>query len=93
MPRVVRVMQGFDMNDSKAKYNLGVNSAFKIVDAISDITRNTPKQLIVMAENSKDLIKYCVQTGVYGISVNYQDIKESRKLVSDEEARVILSKR
>lgn len=93
MPRVVRVMQGFDMNDSKAKYNLGVNSAFKIVDAISDITRNTPKQLIVMAENSKDLIKYCVQTGVYGISVSYSDIKESRKLVSDEEARVILSKR
>ncbi|MDX9739413.1 MAG: PEP/pyruvate-binding domain-containing protein [Candidatus Dojkabacteria bacterium] len=93
MPRVVRVMQGFDMNDLKAKYNLGVNSAFKIVDAISDTTRNTPKQLIVMAENSKDLIKYCVQTGVYGISVSYQDIKESRKLVSDEEARVILSKR
>ena len=93
MPRVVRVMQGFDMNDSEAKYNLGVNSAFKIVDAISDITRNTPKQLIVIAENSKDLIKYCVQTGVYGISVNYKDIKESRKLVSDEEARVILSKR
>lgn len=91
MPRIVRIMQGFDMNDNEAKYNLGVNSAFKIVDAIVDITRSTSRHIIVMGENNKDLIKYCVQTGVYGISVNYQDIKDARKLVSDEEAKLILT--
>jgi len=93
MPRIVRVMQGFGMDEVNSKYNLGINSSFKIVDAIKDTTRNTSRQVIVMAENNKDLIKYCVQTGVYGISVNYQDIKESRKLVSDEEAKLILGKK
>ncbi len=93
MPRIVRIMQGFGMDEVDAKYNLGINSSFKIVDAIKDITRNTSRQVIVMAENNKDLIKYCVQIGVYGISVNYQDIKESRKLVSDEEAKLILGKK
>lgn len=92
MPRIVRVMQGFNMDDRDVKYNLGVNSAFKIVDAITDITRELSKEVIVMVENNRDLIKYCVQEGVYGISVNYKDIKEARKLVSDEEAKVILSR-
>jgi pyruvate,water dikinase len=92
MPRIVRVMQGFNMDDKEARYNLGVNSAFKIVDAIIDITRSTSKYVIVMSENNKDLIKYCVQEGVYGISVNYQDVKDARKLVSDEEAKLILSR-
>ncbi len=91
MPRIVRVMQGFNMDDIDVKYNLGVNSAFKIVDAITDITRQLSKDVIVIVENNRDLIKYCVQEGVYGISVNYKDIKEARKLVSDEEAKVILS--
>ena len=91
MPRIVRIMQGFDMDELNARYNLGVNSAYKIVDAIVDITRNTGKQIIVVAENNKELIKYCVQMGVYGVSVNYEDIKDARKIVSDEEAKVILS--
>lgn len=91
MPRIVRIMQGFGMDELNARYNLGVNSAYKIVDAIADITRGTQRQVIVMAENNKELIKYCVQMGVYGISVNYEDIKDARKLVSEEEAKVILS--
>ena len=93
MPRIVRVMQGFAMDELDAKYNLGINSSFKIVDTVKDITRNTQRQIIVIVENNRDLIKYCVQTGIYGISVNYQDIKESRRLVCDEEAKVILGKK
>lgn len=93
MPRIVRVMQGFDINDTEARYNLGVNSAFKIVDAVVDITRNTPRRVVVMTENNKDLIKYCIQMGVYGISVSYKDVKDCRRLVSDEEAQLILGKK
>lgn len=91
MPRIVRIMQGFGINDVNAKYNLGVNSAFKIVDALVD--NSSKKQVIVMVENNKDLIKYCIEVGVYGISVNHTDIKESRKLVSEQEAKLILGKK
>jgi pyruvate,water dikinase len=93
MPRIVRVMQGFGMEDVDAKYNLGVNSVFKIVDAVVDNTRGSSRQVIAMVENNKDLIKYCVQMGIYGVSVNFSDIKESRALVADEEAKLILGKR
>lgn len=93
MPRIVRAMQGFSMDDVSAKYNLGVNSVFKIVDAVVDTTRGSSRQIIAMVENNKDLIKYCIQMGIYGISVNYSDIKESRTLVADEEAKLILGKR
>ncbi|MGI6423533.1 MAG: PEP/pyruvate-binding domain-containing protein [Candidatus Dojkabacteria bacterium] len=93
MPRIARVMQGFSVDDLKARYNLGVNSVFKIVDAVVDRTRGSSKHVIIMAEDNKDLIKYSVSMGVYGVSVNYQNIKESRKVVADEEARLILSKR
>jgi formiminotetrahydrofolate cyclodeaminase len=93
MPRIVRVMQGFGMDDVGAKYNLGVNSVFKIVDAVVDTTRGSSRQVIAMVENNKDLIKYCVQMGIYGVSVNFSDIKESRALVADEEAKLILGKR
>lgn len=91
MPRVVRVMQGFDMDNTKARYDLGVNSAFKIVDTVVDIARPYDKQIIIVAENNKALIKYSVAKGVYGVSVFAEDIKEARKLVSEEEARVILN--
>lgn len=90
MPRVVRVMQGFDMDNESARYDLGVNSAFKIVDTVVDISRPYDKHVIVISENNKALIKYSVQKGVYGVSVFAEDIKESRRLVSEEEAKVIL---
>jgi pyruvate,water dikinase len=91
MPRIVRVMQGFDMDNTKAKYDLGVNSAFKIVDSVNKDTKRTNPQIIVIAENNKALISYSVSQGVYGISVTPKDVKEVRKLVSSEEAKLILS--
>jgi hypothetical protein len=91
MPRIVRVMQGFDMDNTNAKYDLGVNSAFKIVDSVSKDTKRTNPQIIVIAENNKALISYSVSQGVYGISVTPKDVKEVRKLVSSEEAKLILS--
>lgn len=89
MPRIVRIMQGFDMDDTSSRYDLGINSAYKVVDAVVDISKK--KQVIVIAENNKNLVKYCIQSGVYGISVFPQDIKDVRKLVSQEEAKLILS--
>lgn len=93
MPRIVKVMQGFNFNDSKAKYNLGTNSSLKVVDTVCDISKSPSKEVIVIAEDSKELVRYCVQKGVYGVSVLSNSIKDIRKIVSEEEAKIILSKK
>ena len=93
MPRVVRVMQGFKIDDTKARYNLGVNSSLKIVDTVCDISKSPSKEIIVIAEDNKDLVKYCVNQGVKGVSVTPKSIRDMRQLVSQEEAKIILSKK
>ena len=93
MPRVIRVMQGNSFDDTKHKYDLGINSSLKVVDAVCDIARSPSKEVIVMCDNSLELVKYCVQKGVFGVSVIPKSIREVRKLVSDEEAKIILSKK
>ncbi len=93
MPRIVRVMQGFKFDDLKAKYDLGVNSSLKVVDTVCDISKSPSKEVIIVAEDNKDLVKYCVLKGVYGISVLPNSVKDIRKLVSDQEAKIILSKK
>ncbi len=93
MPRIVKLMQGFDFNDAKAKYNLGTNSSLKVVDTVCDISKSPSKEVIVITEDNKDLVKYCVQKGVYGVSVLPNSVKDIRKVVSEEEAKIILSKK
>ena len=43
--------------------------------------------------DNKDVVKYSVQKGVHGVSVSVDSIRDIRKIVSDEEAKIILSKR
>jgi pyruvate,water dikinase len=93
MPRIVKTMKGLDMNDEKAKYDLGVGSSLKIVDTISDILDKETTDLIIMAEENKDLVKYCIQKGVDGVSVLPKSVRDMRKLVADEEAKLILGKK
>jgi len=93
MPRIVRVMQGFKVDDIKARYDLGINSSLKIVDTVCDISRSPSKEIIVIVEDNVNLVKYCIQQGVYGVSVLPKSVKEIRQLVSQEEAKLILGKR
>lgn len=93
MPRIAKIMQGVDIYDVEAKYDLGANSSLKVVDAICDISKVPSKELIVIADDSKELVRYSVQRGVYGVSVLPSSVKDMRKLVSEEEAKIILSKR
>lgn len=90
MPRLVRVMQGFDMNNINAKYDLGVNSAYKIIDSVVNDSRKSKSQIIVIAQNNQSLITYCVGKGVYGVSVTPKEISNVRKLVASEEAKLIM---
>ncbi len=91
MPRIVKNMQGLDMFDEDAKYDLSANSSLKIVDTICDITGSPSKEVIVVANDSKELVKYSVQKGVYGVSVSPSAVRDIRKTVSEEEAKIILS--
>lgn len=92
MPRIARQMQGFNFDQKSAKYDLTRNSVFKVLDNVIDVVRDQTDKVIVIVENSKPLIKYCVQTGVYGISVTPEDIAEARKVVFQEESNIILKK-
>jgi hypothetical protein len=92
MPRIARQMQGFKVDDTTAKYDLSRNSVFKVLDNVLDEVKGKTDNVIVVVENSKPLIRYCVQAGVYGISVFSEDIAESRKVVSEEESKIILGK-
>jgi len=92
MPRIAKQMQGFNFDDSKAKYDLTKSSVFKVLDNIIDVVKDQTDSIIVIVENSKPLLRYCVQTGVYGISVLAEDVAEARKVVFEEESKVILKK-
>ena len=92
MPRIARQMQGFKFDDVESKYDLSRNSVFKVLDNILDVVRGKTERIIVVVENSKPLLRYCVQAGVYGVSVLADDIQEARKVVSEEESKLILGK-
>jgi pyruvate, water dikinase len=92
IPRITRQMQGFAFDDENAKYDLTRNSVFKVLDNVIDVVKDQTDRIIVIVENSKPLLKYCVQTGVYGVSVLSEDISEARKVVFQEESNLILSK-
>jgi pyruvate,water dikinase len=92
MPRIARQMQGFNFDQKSAKYDLTRNSVFKVLDNVIDVVKDETDKVIVIVENSKPLIKYCVQAGVYGISVTPEDIAEARKVVFQEESNLILKK-
>ncbi len=92
MPRITRQMQGFKVTDEDAKYDLSRNSVFRVVDNVVDIAKGQDTRIIAIVEDCKPLLRHCVQSGVYGVSVKPEDIAEARKVVSEEEAKVILGR-
>lgn len=92
MPRIAKQMQGFKPNEMNAKYDLARPSVFKILDNVLEVVRSKEAKVIVLVENSKPLLKYSVQAGVYGVCVSAQDVKEARKVTFEEESEIILGK-
>jgi pyruvate,water dikinase len=90
-PWIAKQMQGYPAHHKRAKYELGVNSVFKMVDNVTNDCRKEDKKCIVVVEDSKDLIKHVIESGVYGIVVNGEDIKDVRKLVAEQEAKLIMN--
>jgi pyruvate,water dikinase len=92
MPRIAKQMQGIDLKDKKSKYSLSDRSVLKVVDNVIDILKSDKSEIIVISEDDSKLVTECVQKGVYGISVNPEEIKNMRKIVAQQEAELILSK-
>jgi pyruvate,water dikinase len=92
MPIIAKQMQGINLNDMKTKYSLSTNSMLKVVDNVIDILKSSKSFVIVVCEDDEKLVSECIQKGVYGISIFPESIKEMRKLVADEEAKLIMSK-
>ncbi|HQC39134.1 MAG TPA: PEP/pyruvate-binding domain-containing protein [Candidatus Dojkabacteria bacterium] len=91
-PRVAKQMQGFKVDEKDAKYDLARSSIFKVLDNINYSVKGKTGKVIVIVENSKPLLKYCVQAGVYGVCVSPEDISDARRIVADEEGKIILGK-
>jgi pyruvate, water dikinase len=92
MPRIAKQIQGIDINDMKSEYSLSTKSILKVVDNVIDILKSEKPEIIVVCKNDEKLVSECVQKGVYGVSVEPELIKDMRKLVASEEAKLILSK-
>ena len=92
MPRIAKQIQGIDINDMKSEYSLSTKSILKVVDNVIDILKSDKPEVIVVCKDDEKLVAQCVQKGVYGVSVEPELIKDMRKLVGSEEAKLILSK-
>jgi len=92
IPRIAKQMQGFKISDENAKYDLSRNSVFRIVDNVLDMAKDHDNKIICIVEDCKPLLRHCVQAGVYGVSVCAEDIAEARKVVSEEETKLILGR-
>lgn len=91
-PRVAKQMQGFKVDEKDAKYDLARSSIFKVLENINYSVKGKTGKVIVIVENSKPLLKYCVQAGVYGVCVSPEDVSDARRIVADEEGKIILGK-
>jgi len=91
-PMIAKQMQGFKIDEKNAKYDLARSSVFKVLDNVVKSVKDKAGKVIVVVENNKPLLKYSVQAGVYGVAVTPEDIREARKVVADEEGRIILGK-
>ncbi len=90
-PTLARHVFSLPLTGKDVVYDLSSNSIFRIVDSISQSTKARGKRFVVFVEDNKELVKYCVSKGVYGIVVPPVYLNTAKKLVSDQEAKIILS--
>jgi pyruvate,water dikinase len=90
-PTLARHVFSLPLTGKDVVYDLSSNSIFRIIDSISQSTKAKGKRFVVFVEDNKDLVKYCVSKGVYGIVVPPVYINTAKKLVSDQETKIILS--
>ncbi len=88
-PVIAKSLQGIPLSQ-KEGYKMEADSVLKIVENIVKLARTSDSRSIVMVEKDSSLLKKAVKMGVYGLSVTPEFIKEARKIVADQEAKIIL---
>jgi len=63
-----------------------------MVDNVIDILKPFKAEITVICEGDKKLVTECVSKGVYGVSVNPENVIDIRKLVAKEETQLIMGK-
>lgn len=90
-PMLARYIFNLPKESKNVVYDLNSNSILKIVDSVVSTVKGVHKRIIVQCEKDKDFIKYCVNKGVYGVIVDEEIVVDTKKLVHEQEAKIILS--
>ncbi len=84
-------MQGYSRTAQNVKYDIGVNSIWKIISELVEKVKDMKIEVIVSVEDNSKLLKNCVKAGVYGVSVFPEFTEKYKKLISEEETKMILN--
>lgn len=88
-PVIAKVLQGIPLSQ-KSGYTMEADSVMKVVESVVKMSRDLGSRSVVILEDSPSLLRKIVKMGVSGVSVSGKFIKEARKVVADQEAKIIL---
>lgn len=91
-PALARQMQGLDLFDEKAVYNLEANSLFKTLEAIYEKVKHTKVKTLGITENNEGLLKKFIELGICGVVVDANEFENLKRVISEKETEIILSK-
>lgn len=89
--RIAKDMQGIPVTDQKSPYHVDSNSVTKLLEELSMKMKGSKARLFVATDNDESLIKLAVKLGVYGVIVTGEKVYDAKRLVAEEEARMVLS--
>lgn len=91
-PALARQMQGLSLFDEKAVYSLETNSLFKTLETIYEKVKHTKIKTLGITENNQNLLKKFIELGICGVVVDASEFANSKKIISEKETEIILSK-
>jgi hypothetical protein len=91
-PVLARQMQGLSPYDEKAVYNLQTESLFRTLETIQQKVKSTKATILGITENNDALLKKYVELGVCGVVVDAEKFVDAKKIISEKETEIILSR-
>jgi len=91
-PVLAKQMQGLSPYDEKAVCNLQTESLFRTLETIQQKVRSTKATILGVTENNDALLKKYVELGVFGVVVDAEKFVDAKKIISEKETEIILSR-
>jgi phosphoenolpyruvate synthase/pyruvate phosphate dikinase len=91
-PTLAKQMQGVSIYDEKAVYSLESNSLFKTLEDVRDKQKAFETQIIGITNDEQLLLKKYIEFGFPGVVVSSERFVEMKKIISEKETEIILSK-